>query len=175
MGARGEVGALLNSRKKVSRMAAKGKYADWLTPEGLLKIEGWARDGLIDEQIAKNMGIHVGTLYDWKNRFPEFSEVLKRGKEVVDREVENALLKRALGYEYTETTREAVRDPDSDEVKMQVTKKVTKQVVPDTTAQIFWLKNRKPDKWRDKPGYEDTSELDRLDSILEGLKKNAES
>lgn len=152
---------------------AKGKYADWLTPEGLLKIEGWARDGLIDEQIAKNIGIRAGTLYEWKNRFPEFSEALKRGKEVVDREVENALLKRALGYEYTETTREAVQDPNSGEVKMQVTKKVTKQVTPDTTAQIFWLKNRKPDKWRDKPAYEDTSELDKLDTILKGLKDNA--
>lgn len=152
---------------------AKGKYADWLTPEGLLKIEGWARDGLIDEQIAKNIGIRAGTLYEWKNRFPEFSEALKRGKEVVDREVENALLKRALGYEYTETTREAVQDPNSGEVKMQVTKKVTKQVAPDTTAQIFWLKNRKPDKWRDKPAYEDTSELDKLDTILKGLKDNA--
>lgn len=152
---------------------AKGKYADWLTPEGLLKIEGWARDGLIDEQIAKNIGIRAGTLYEWKNRFPEFSEALKRGKEVVDREVENALLKRALGYEYTETTREAVQDPSSGEVRMQVTKKVTKQVAPDTTAQIFWLKNRKPDKWRDKPAYEDTSELDKLDAILKGLKDNA--
>ena len=152
---------------------AKGKYADWLTPEGLLKIEGWARDGLIDEQIAKNIGIRAGTLYEWKNRFPEFSEALKRGKEVVDREVENALLKRALGYEYTETTREAVQDPNSGEVKMQVTKKVTKQVAPDTTAQIFWLKNRKPDKWRDKPAYEDTCELDKLDTILKGLKDNA--
>ena len=57
--------------------------------------------------------------------------------------------------------------------KMQVTKKVTKQVAPDTTAQIFWLKNRKPDKWRDKPAYEDTSELDKLDAILKGLKDNA--
>lgn len=141
----------------------------------MLKIEGWARDGLTDEQIAGNIGIRAGTLYDWKNRFPEFSEALKKGKEVVDRQVENALLKRALGYEYTETTREAVQDPKSGEVKMQVTKKVTKQVVPDTTAQIFWLKNRKPDNWRDKPGYEDTRELDRLDDILKGLKKNAES
>lgn len=139
----------------------------------MLKIEGWARDGLTDEQIAGNIGIRAGTLYDWKNRFPEFSEALKKGKEVVDRQVENALLKRALGYEYTETTREAVQDQNSGEVKMQVTKKVTKQVAPDTTAQIFWLKNRKPDKWRDKPGYEDTSELDKLDAILKGLKDNA--
>lgn len=152
---------------------AKGKYAEWLKPEGLLKIEGWARDGLTDEQIAKNIGITAKTLYEWKNRFRDICESLKRGKEVVDREVENALLKRALGYEYTETTREAVKDPDTGNVEMRVTKKVTKQVVPDTTAQIFWLKNRKPDKWRDKPAYEDTSELDKLDTILKGLKDNA--
>ena len=81
---------------------AKGKYQEWLTPEGLLKIEGWARDGLIDEQIAQNIGIRAATLYEWKKRFPEISEALKRGKEVIDRQVENALLKRALGYEYEE-------------------------------------------------------------------------
>ena len=152
---------------------AKGKYQEWLTPEGLLKIEGWARDGLTDEQIAQNMGIAYSTLRSWRDKFSAISAVLKKGKEVVDRQVENALLKRALGYEYVETTKEAVQDLSSGEVKMQVTKKVTKQVAPDTTAQIFWLKNRKPDKWRDKPGYEDTSELDKLDAILKGLKDNA--
>ena len=159
--------------KKGVSLVAKAKYGEWLTPEGLLKIEGWARDGLTDEQIAKNMGVSVSTLNNWKNIHSDILESLKRGKEVVDREVENALLKRALGYEYTETTREAVKDPDTGDVEMRVTKKVTKQVVPDTTAQIFWLKNRKPDKWRDKPGYEDTSELDKLDAILKGLKDNA--
>lgn len=152
---------------------AKGKYTDWLMPEGLLKIEGWARDGLINEQIAQNIGITATTLYEWKNKFPEISEALKRGKDVIDRQVENSLLKRALGYEYTETTREAVKDPESGNIEMRVTKEVTKTVIPDTTAQIFWLKNRKPDKWRDKPAYEDTSELDKLDAILKGLKDNA--
>lgn len=146
---------------------AKGKYADWLTPEGLLKIEGWARDGLTDEQISRNMGIGTTTLYRWKDEFEEIRETLKRGKEVVDRQVENALLKRAIGYEYEE-----VKEKFEDGVitERTVTKK---EVVPDTTAQIFWLKNRKPDKWRDKPGYEDTSELDKLDAILKGLKDNA--
>ena len=152
---------------------ANGKYQDWLTPEGLIKLEGWARDGLTDEQISRNMGIGTTTLYRWKEKFKEIREALKRGKEVVDREVENALLKRALGYEYTETTREAVKNPDSGDIEMRVTKEVTKKVIPDTTAQIFWLKNRRPDKWRDKPAYEDTSELDKLDSILKGLKDNA--
>ena len=148
---------------------AKGKYQEWLEPEGLLKIEGWARDGLTDEQIAQNMGVTAKTLYEWKKKYGEICESLKRGKEIVDRQVENALLKRALGYEYTETTRE--RDPESDE--MVTTKKVTKQVAPDTTAQIFWLKNRKPDKWRDKQEYEDRTAIEKLDEILKGMHDNA--
>lgn len=146
---------------------AKGKYADWLTPEGLLKIEGWARDGLTDEQIAKNIGISRSTLNVWKDRYSDISDALKKGKDVIDRQVENALLRRALGYEYEEVK-------EKFEYGVITERTVTKkEVVPDTTAQIFWLKNRKPDKWRDKPGYEDTSELDKLDAILKGLKDNA--
>ena len=122
-------------------MAAKGKYADWITPEGLLKIEGWAREGLTDKQIGNNIGISQATLYEWKKQFPELSDTLKKSKDVVDRMVENALFKNAIEG--------------------------------NTTAQIFWLKNRKPDKWREKPAYEDTSELDKLDAILKGLKDNA--
>jgi transposase len=120
------------------------KYEEWITPEGLLKIEGWARDGLTDEQIAHNIGINTSTIYDWKNKFDEFSKALKRGKEVVDREVENALLKRALGYKFTET-KTVHSEKDGERVEITI-----KEVVPDVTAQIFWLKNRKPDKWRDK-------------------------
>ena len=136
-------------RKEVS-LTAKGKYEYWLTPEGLLLLEGWARDGLIDEQIAENMGIVPSTLYRWKNEHEEISEALKKGKEVVDRQVENALLKRALGYSYEEVTKEICENPATGNLEMKITKKVKKEVVPDTTAQIFWLKNRRPDKWRDK-------------------------
>jgi len=134
----------------MSKIGRKGKYHDWLTEEGLTKLEGWARDGLTDEQIAHNIGIAVGTLYDWKNRFPEFSEALKKGKEVVDIQVENALLKRALGYEYEET--KVMVDADG---KKRV-ERIKKQVQPDVTAQIFWLKNRRPDRWRDKQELETT-------------------
>ena len=134
---------------------AKGKFHDWLTNEGLLKIEAWARNGLTDEQIAHNMGIRRSTLYEWKKKFPVISDTLKKGKEVVDIQVENALLKRALGYSYTEITKERVidYDPKTGEVigsHMEITKEVTKEVQPDVTAQIFWLKNRKPDVWRDR-------------------------
>lgn len=138
------------NRKEVSLMA-KGKYEYWLSPEGLLKLESWARDGLIDEQIAENIGINPATLYDWKKKYPEISEALKRGKEVVDIEVENALLKRALGYEYTETkTEEYIVEG----VPVKRVTKTVKEVVPDTTAQIFWLKNRRPEQWRDKQDIE---------------------
>ena len=123
---------------------AKGKYEYWLTPEGLIKLEGWARDGLTDKQISHNMGISEATLYNWKKNHLEILESLKKGKEVVDRQVENALLKRALGYEYTET-----KTKEEGGVITEVTTTV-KEVVPDVTAQIFWLKNRKPDKWKDK-------------------------
>lgn len=119
---------------------AKGKYQEWLEPDGLLKIEGWARDGLTDEQIAANIGIGYSTLQTWKSKYQDIQDSLKKGKEVVDRQVENALLKRALGYQYDEITLENGVE----------TKRVTKEVVPDTTAQIFWLKNRKPNQWRDK-------------------------
>lgn len=129
---------------------AKGKYEYWLSPEGLLKLEGWARDGLIDEQIASNMGISTATLYNYKRDHAEILEALKKGKEVVDIQVENALLKRALGYSYDEITKERYRDPETGETEMIVTKTVKKEIVPDTTAQIFWLKNRRPDKWRDR-------------------------
>ncbi|MCD8025389.1 MAG: DNA-packaging protein [Clostridiales bacterium] len=97
---------------------AKGKYEYWLTDEGLTLLEGWARDGLTDEQIAKNIGICRDTLNEWKKRYSDISDTLKKGKEVVDYEVENALLQSAFNG--------------------------------NTTAQIFWLKNRRPDKWRDK-------------------------
>ena len=130
---------------------AKGKYEKWLEPDNLTRLQAWAREGLTDEQIAKNMGIAAQTLYDWKKKFPEISESLKESKEVVDAMVENALLKRALGYEYDEITEEPRFDKMTGKMEMTVTKKVRKKVLPDTTAQIFWLKNRKPDLWRDKP------------------------
>lgn len=134
---------------------AKGKYEQWLTEEGLLQLEAWARNGLTDEQIAANMGITRSTLNEWKKKYSDISDTLKRGKDIVDIQVENALLKRALGYTYIETTQERVDDYDlhtglKTGSHMEVTKTVTKEVQPDTTAQIFWLKNRKPDTWRDK-------------------------
>ena len=151
--------------KEVSLMA-KGKFEYWLTPEGLLKIEGWARDGLTDDQIAKNIGVSVSTLNNWKIKYVEILESLKRGKEVVDRQVENALLKRALGYTYEEITYEGGVE----------TKRVVKEVVPDTTAQIFWLKNRKRETWTDRQNIEISQPIDdslkEMEDYFESLKES---
>lgn len=143
---------------------AKGKYAKWLEPEGLLLLESWARDGLTDEQIAHNMGISRKTLAEWKKKYGDISDTLKKGKEIVDIQVENALLKKALGMK--ETVKKAIKVR---EVKYNDGKRVSEKehieyvdeevfVPPDTTAQIFWLKNRKPDKWRDKVENVNTSD-----------------
>nr|DAR79540.1 MAG TPA: terminase small subunit [Caudoviricetes sp.] len=135
------------------------KFKDWLEGDGLLKLEGWARDGLTDEQISRNMGIAYSTFREWKKKYSAFSAVLKRTKDIVDREVENALFKRAMGYKYDEVTYER-----GEEVK-----RVTKEVAPDTTAQIFWLKNRKPAEWRDKIEQQQTVTI-QDDGFLEALK-----
>lgn len=135
---------------------AKGKYEEWLQPEGLLKIEGWARDGLTDEQIAHNMGVAYSTLKNWKNDHVAILAALKRGKEVVDREVENALLKKALGERVTLKKPIKLKEVLYDNGKrIRETERVEyadeEVYIPaDTTAQIFWLKNRKPSIWRDK-------------------------
>ena len=116
------------------------KYTEWLTEEGLIKINGWAKDGLIDEQIATNIGVSYSTFRDWKKKFPALSAALKESKEVVDRQVENALFKSAIGFIYEEETVTNAGD-------VVLVKKYSK---PNTTAQIFWLKNRKRNQWTDK-------------------------
>ncbi|EOU1826983.1 transposase [Clostridium perfringens] len=128
---------------------AKSKWETYVKDK-LILVEAWARNGLTDKQISKNLGINIATFYRYKNEYCEFCEALKRGKEIVDIEVENALLKRALGYKYDEVTKELVEDKETGISELKVTKVVTKEVIPDTTAQIFWLKNRKPEEWRDK-------------------------
>lgn len=140
----------------------------------LILIKGWARDGLTNEQIANNLGINVSTIYDYQNKYPEFAEALKKGKEIIDYEVENALLKRALGYEYEEKTYETIYNKKADKYVEILTKKVTKQVAPDTTALIFWLKNRKSKQWRDKIDVEKNDKIQRIE-IINDLPQEEES
>lgn len=161
----------------------RASHKDWHSKEQLEKLQGWARDGLTDEQIAKNIGCHVSTLYDWKDKYSDISEALKKGKKVVDIEVENALLKKAMGTT-TKTIQYKMVKVDSDVLKAKRVKymnaykldhpdktreeiviaaalaiptyeripivETVQEVAPDTSAIIFWLKNRLPEKYRDQ-------------------------
>ena len=120
-------------------MARPSKYHTHVEPK-LELIKGWASDGLIDEQIANNLDIAYSTFREYKKMFPALSAALKKGKEEADYQVQNALFKTATGFTYYEEVTNALGDTVS----------IAKYAKPNTTAQIFWLKNRCPDKWRDK-------------------------
>lgn len=105
---------------------AKTTYKDWEQEEKILLLQGWARNGLTNEQIASNMDIVVSTLWEWRKKSPKISNALKIGKDEADIQVENALYKAALEG--------------------------------NTTAMIFWLKNRRSKEWRDKIQQEITTE-----------------
>lgn len=151
---------------------SKGKYFTHVEPK-LFLVECWARDGLTDEQIAKKVGVAYSTFRDYKNKYSALSAALKKGKEIIDYEVENALLKRALGFKYNEITQELtdIKTDSGTITTMQPTKIVTKQVAPDVGAIAIWLKNRKPDKWRDRP-KDDADATGQLEQLIKGIKQD---
>ncbi len=138
----------------------KSRIHEWTEPEKLLLLEAWARDGLTIEQIAGNMGIHRDTLNEWRKKSDVISAALKKGKEVADIIVENALYKKAIGFK--ETVKKPMKIKHVDYVDGKRNREYeeiieTEEEIfipPDTTAQIYWLKNRKPEQWRDKPEQE---------------------
>lgn len=119
-------------------------YEEWGTPDQLIRIRGWAMDGLTDTQIARNLGIGRTTFYKWKNEHPEFANALMLSRDVADREIENALYKAAKKG--------------------------------NITAMIFWLKNRKPDEWRDKRDPDLSGDLlAKVDEVTVKIKEAAEA
>nr|DAT78854.1 MAG TPA: terminase small subunit [Caudoviricetes sp.] len=141
---------------------AKGKYQEWLTEEGLIRIQGWARDGLSDEQIAKNMGIVPSTFYEWKKKYQEFSEATREGKDVPDRKVENALYKscfdRTIPVLKAFKVKRVFYDDQGkrcEEEKIEMAEE-TVAIPASEKAQEFWLRNRKPADWPDKQKQEIT-------------------
>ena len=145
---------------------AKSKYETEVKPR-LVEIEAWKRDGLTDEQIYTNLGISKQSFYKYKEKYVDFFDSLKKGKEVADIEVENALFKRAIGYKYKEVTKEV---KEIDGKKSTYIKEITKEIPGDVGAQIFWLKNRKSSKWKDKQDID--IEDNNVSITINGVKRN---
>ena len=133
----------------MAKVGRKKKY-DESFPQQALEL---AEKGLTDKEISKQLGISTAVFYDYKNKFPEFSDALKRGKQPVDNDVENALLKKALGYDYEEQVTEERISEDGTKHPALV-RTIKKHMPGDVTAQIFWLKNRMPKEWRDGKNIE---------------------
>lgn len=169
--------------KTKKQKKSRTSWKQWYSPENLELVEGWARDGLSDEQIAKNIGISVPTLYNWKKTHLEFLKSFKKGKQVVNVELENALFKKAIGAKTTTTTYRVSKvdenvlkarrlrfadkymkdhpDADKKEALIAATENVDthekivwsiveNQLPPDVGALMFLMKNRMPEKYREK-------------------------
>jgi len=175
------------SRKQIgNKRGRKNKYDTHVFPR-LEEIGHWCREGLTEEEICKRLGVSVSSFNEYKNKYPELSESLKVNKEIADYRVEDALYMRALGYEYEEETYEEFEierpyikeDGTIVRTELRLTKKLKKKQQPDTTAIIFWLKNRRPEKWRDKQDIEHSGEvtnnIDLSGLSIEELRKLANS
>lgn len=132
----------------MGRKVPTAKAEQWITEDGLLLITGWRRENATYAEIAERIGIDRATFYKWRERYPELEEALQTTRDIVNYKVENALLKRALGFQ-------------SKEIKVTLGKKVvggkmfqvlkettTKDVAPDVTACLAWLNNNNFDKWK---------------------------
>ena len=130
-------------------IGGKSKANEWITKDGLLRIKGWARDGLSDKDIAtKCLKIGISTFTLWKSKHESIKEALREGRAPEIVEIEDALKKNALGVFVIRETREETWDDGSGNTRKH-TVTITKELPPDTTAQIFYLKRRNPKRWGD--------------------------
>lgn len=136
----------------------KSKYDEFVKPR-LFEIAAWARDGIPEKDMAKKLSVPYSSFRAYKKVIPQLAKILKENKEIYDIKLENALFKRALGYSFTEETREASTDPKTGETKLAVTKKVTKDIPPDVGALKFSLINRMPEKYKDKQAVQHDGEI----------------
>jgi len=160
-------------------------------------VRKWVEEGIVNHEIAARLGIAESTLYEWKQKYPEFAEAFEKGHQYRHQSVINALYKRCIGYTYEEITKEPVEIPSDDPDKppkkrMVVTKKVRKQMAPDTNAIEFYLTNKLPDQFKRKTEVQSNvtadvhvkkdvdlsnltdEELDQLEKLLEKASTDSE-
>lgn len=130
----------------------KVTYDEITSKEGLILLAAWTRDGIKQIDIIKRLGITQQTWQNWKRKSEQdyddpIGTALSKGKELIDYQVENALLKAALGYKSI-TTKTIIGPPDKDGTCQVRTERTETTVGPNHTACLAWLNNRRPDKWR---------------------------
>ena len=127
---------------------------------------------MTDEEIAGELGICIATLYNWEKAHPEFLEAIKKGKKPTDAKAEQSLFQRVTGYEYKERKLTAIRDENTGKMVPYKVETFEKHMPPDVGAAFIWLKNRRPDRWRDKPETSAAEILERLDAVFDKLDGN---
>lgn len=125
-----------------------GRPTDY-RPEYDRIVEGLCKLGATDPEIAEALGVCIATVKNWRKANASFLAATKRGKEFADMQVAESLFKRATGYKARKVVTASFQGEITD------TKEVDEEVVPDTTAIIFWLKNRRPDLWRSNRDNDD--------------------
>lgn len=135
---------------------------EWLEEDNLMLLECWARDGYTYQDIANRIGINVSTLKAWRVQYPEINEALRKGREIIDYRVENALLKSALGYKTKEV--KVTTTMRYGKVVETVKEVIDKEQAPNVSAIQCWLFNRLPDKW--KKNRDQLIELDDEDTKI---------
>lgn len=148
--------------KKVNH---KSKAEEWMKEDQLMLLECWMRDGYTFQDVANRIGISSHCLGEWREKYPEIDEALKKGKEITDYKVENALLKAALGYKTKETEITIETAGLNKSVVNTIRKTTEKEVAPNVLACQVWLYNRLPDKW--KRNRDKLIELEDEDSTIQ--------
>ena len=134
----------MTTKKDVPKKA--GQPTKYLQSYNPLAYKICKETGATDKQLAEILSVSKATITNWKRDYPDFLASIKRGKDIYDcSNVEKSLLKRALGYDYEETT---VEVSEVDGVKRKIQKVIKKHVAPDVTACFGWLQNRNKDRWK---------------------------
>lgn len=132
----------------MAKRGRKNAYETMIKPR-FSDIFDWLQNGATEKQIAENLGVSETTWCKYKAENAEFREFIKKGRESLVLKLRGALVKKAMGFEYTETKKYSKRDPDGQ--VSQYVEETTKKALPDVAAINLCLKNYDPDNWANDP------------------------